>query len=113
MSGMKAQLVMTIIGPDKPGLVESLAKIVSEHGGNWLESRMAQLGGQFAGILRVEVGPDDAEAMIDAIEALKESGLGILIKPTGGDRLDPPMQRVHLELTGGDHPGIVHHSLWQ
>jgi len=47
--------VLTLIGPDRPGLVESVAARVAAHGGNWLESRMAHLAGQFAGILRVEV----------------------------------------------------------
>ena len=40
---------MTIIGPDRTGLVESVARVVAEHGGNWLESRMSRLGGEFAG----------------------------------------------------------------
>ena len=48
-------LVLTLIGADRPGLVESLAKRVAAHRGNWVESRMAHLAGQFAGILRVEV----------------------------------------------------------
>ena len=52
---MLANLVMTVIGADRPGLVEMVATRVADHGGNWLESRMCRLGGQFAGILRVEV----------------------------------------------------------
>ena len=48
-------LVLTLIGPDRPGLVEAVAEVIAGHGGNWLESRMAHLAGQFAGILRVEV----------------------------------------------------------
>src|SRR4051812_3506563 len=44
---MQIPLVMTIIGPDRPGLVELLASLVAEHGGNWLESRMSHLAGQF------------------------------------------------------------------
>jgi glycine cleavage system regulatory protein len=46
---------MTIIGKDRTGLVESIARVVAENGGNWLESRMCRLGGQFAGILRIHV----------------------------------------------------------
>ncbi len=57
---MQRLLVMTVIGPDRPGLVESVATLVSQHGGNWLESRMSRLGGQFAGILRIEM-PGDSE----------------------------------------------------
>ena len=46
-------LVLTLIGPDRPGLVEAVAEVVAAHGGNWLESRMARLAGKFAGILRI------------------------------------------------------------
>ena len=58
---MQRLLVMTVIGQDRPGLVESVAALVAENGGNWLESRMSRLGGHFAGILRVEV-PGENEA---------------------------------------------------
>ena len=50
---MEVSLVMTIIGKDRTGLVESVASLVAEHEGNWLESRMCRLGGAFAGILRI------------------------------------------------------------
>ena len=43
---------MTVIGPDRTGLVETIAGLVTEHGGNWLESRMCRLGGEFQLILR-------------------------------------------------------------
>ena len=49
-------LVMTLIGPDQPGLVDALARVIAAQDANWLDSRMAHLGGQFAGILRVETG---------------------------------------------------------
>ena len=42
---MQRMLVMTVIGQDRPGLVDSVAGLVAEHGGNWLESRMSRLGG--------------------------------------------------------------------
>ena len=67
---MRSKLVMTIIGRDRPGLVESVAALVVEHGGNWLESRMSRLGGQFAGILRVEV-PEGEEAKLVDVERVK------------------------------------------
>ena len=42
---MEESLVMTVMGEDRPGLVEALARTVSERGGNWLESRMSHLAG--------------------------------------------------------------------
>ncbi len=52
---MLSTLVMSVIGGDRPGLVQIVAARVADHGGNWLESQMCRLGGQFAGILRIEV----------------------------------------------------------
>ena len=69
---MASSFVLTIIGPDKPGLVERLSDTVTEHGGNWLESRMAHLGGQFAGILRVSVPESQANDLRAALERLEK-----------------------------------------
>ncbi|NIM63004.1 MAG: glycine cleavage system protein R, partial [Acidobacteria bacterium] len=52
---MSISLVLTVNGPDRPGLVEALSQTVAKHQGSWLESRMARLAGHFAGILRVSV----------------------------------------------------------
>ena len=105
----KTSLVLTILGPDRPGLVEQIARLVAEHEGNWLESRMAHLAGQFAGILRVEVDADRAEALSASVAGLAQSGLESIIHPDpaaasiGAD--DRPL--LHLDLMGQDRPGIV------
>ena len=57
---MTTNLVLTVIGDDKPGLVEALSQAIANNSGNWLESSMSHLAGKFAGILRVSVA--DAEA---------------------------------------------------
>jgi glycine cleavage system regulatory protein len=105
----KTSLVLTILGPDRPGLVEQIAKIVAEHNGNWLESRMAHLAGQLAGILRVEVDADQADSLASSLASLAQSGLESIIHPdpaatsTGADKR--PL--LHLDLMGQDRPGIV------
>ena len=66
---------MTIIGPDRTGLVESVARVVADHGGNWLESRMCRLGGEFAGILRIELPVEKRQALLDALQTLQGRGL--------------------------------------
>ena len=70
---MTTYLVLTIIGEDRPGIVESLAEIISDHSGNWLESSMSQLAGKFAGILRVSVKEDKCEALINSLENLSKN----------------------------------------
>ena len=52
---MSTSLVVTVIGNDRPGIVERLSEVVLTAGANWEESRMARLAGKFAGILRISV----------------------------------------------------------
>jgi len=98
---------MTIIGEDKPGLVESVALIVTEHGGNWLESRMSRLGGKFAGILRVEVHAAHEKVFIQAVSDFKTQGLSIHVHHDADDRSLSAVDTVQFEAIGQDRPGIV------
>jgi len=100
-------LVLTIIGPDRPGLVESVARAVSDHDGNWVESRMARLAGQFAGVLRVDVPAGRADALERALGALDAQGLEVVVSRGPAAAAAPPLRRVRLELLGHDRPGIV------
>ncbi len=103
---MSSTLVLTVIGTDRPGLVEALSDTVARHGGNWLESRMAHMAGKFAGILRVSVPPAEAEPLRAALTSLASAGLSVVVEP--GDAGEPePCHRMRLELLGADHPGIV------
>jgi|SRR5579859_2589403 len=104
---MLTPLVMTIIGPDRTGLVESVARVVAEQGGNWLESRMSRLGGEFAGILRIELPADKRQPLLDALQKLQGAGLTVVVRP---DELKIPAatgRQTKLEIIGHDRPGIV------
>lgn len=104
---MQTDLVLTVIGDDRPGLVEELSETVAAHHGNWLQANMSHLAGKFAGILRVSVHQERADALIDALFSLpdlratvervdEETGRG-----SGGER------SLRLSLVGNDRPGIV------
>src|ERR1043166_7129384 len=105
---MNISLVMTLIGPDKPALVDALATLVASHGGNWLESRMMHLSGQFAGILRIQP-PAEGEAIFRSkLPSLEEQGLKVVIHSAMPPSF-PAVERklVKLNLVGQDRPGIV------
>ena len=104
---MRTTLVMTIIGPDRSGLVQLVAARVADHGGNWLESRMCHLGGQFAGILRVEVSAEQSEALVQALRDLASSGLSVTLHTETGDPVAAAGRSATLELVGQDRPGIL------
>jgi glycine cleavage system regulatory protein len=99
-----SSLILTVVGPDRPGLVRALAETVAARGGSWLESRMARLAGQFAGIVLVEA-PD---GLLDDLHALESQGLRITAQSgTTGASIPPMAPRLMLEVVGNDRPGIV------
>src|SRR5215468_2961532 len=102
-------LVLTLIGTDRPGLVEAVAGIIAAHGGNWLESRMTHLAGKFAGILRAELPPDRADAALAALAGLEARGLRVVAEaaPRAAGAAGAAERTMDLELVGLDRPGIV------
>ncbi len=103
---MNSYLIMTVLGSDRPGLVSSLADAVASHGGNWLESRMARLAGQFAGIARIECPAETVDALIAELQSPGRSGLTVLA--VREDAAEPLARRtLMVEVVGNDRPGIV------
>lgn len=99
-------LVLTVIAPDQPGLVEKVAQCVAGHGGNWLESRMSRMAGQFAGILRVAVPAEAYDELVAALHDLATQGIRVLVAESG---IEPSCswKPIHLDLVGNDRAGIV------
>jgi glycine cleavage system regulatory protein len=102
---MDRYLVITVIGDDRPGLVELLAETIGSNGGNWLESRMAHLAGKFAGVLRVAVDGEHVEKLQQALAALSTRGIRVCAET--GDATAEMVRAARLELVGSDQPGIV------
>jgi glycine cleavage system regulatory protein len=98
---------MTVIGQDRPGLVDSVAGLVAEQGGNWLESQMSRLGGQFAGILRVEVPSENEPALVAGLKKLEARGLTVVVHPDQPKPSATSARQSMLEIVGQDRPGIV------
>lgn len=104
---MVNSLVFTFVGADKPGLIERLALAVSGHGGNWLESRMSQLAGQFAGIVQVEVASTKRADLRAALLDLAGVGLTIVVADDSPAPLEKRRRHLRLSIIGNDRPGIV------
>jgi glycine cleavage system regulatory protein len=100
-------LVITLVGPDHPGIVESVAQPIAAHGGNWLESRMAHLAGKFAGILRIEVAAEKRASLVRALAGLEERGLRVVVEASDTEEESAGRQLLDLDLVGTDKPGIV------
>ena len=106
---MNKSLVVTVTGKDRAGLLESLARLIADSGGNWLESRMCRLGGDFAGILRASVPENTEKSLISALQGMHSPELNLVI---GRDETAPQTgmtQMAILNLVGQDRPGIIYH----
>ena len=103
---MSTYLVLTVIGDDKPGLVEMLADTVARHSGNWLESNMSHLAGKFAGILRVSVADAHADDLIQDLQKLS-SALKLVVEKVRLSDAPTRQRSLRLTLVGNDRPGII------
>ena len=105
---MQTSLVITLLGTDRSGLVKSLSEAVKNHGGNWQESRMVQMGGQFAGLAHVFIEDEQADALKQDLLALQTEDLQILIKQSTPDATNATKKTLSFELLGADRSGIIH-----
>ena len=105
---MKKTFVLTIIGPDRPGIVKQLSGILTEHSANWLESRMANLAGEFAGILHATIDTAKYQSLLRDLNKLKEENLHIVVKESGSETSNNiAYQQAELEVVGTDREGII------
>ncbi len=103
-----ATLVVTVIGDDRPGLVDAVASVVAEHGGSWERSSMARLGSKFAGIVEVVIGDDRVDDLDRGLDDLRSGGLLEVNVDRSSTSVRRPPLGLELRLVGQDRPGIVH-----
>jgi glycine cleavage system regulatory protein len=107
---MRVQLMVTITCPDRPGIVERVTEVLVGFSANWEESRLARLGGDFAGIVKISVPQEQADALATALRQLADGSMSVLVKTTQPEAADDwaGYALYELRLVGADHEGIVH-----
>jgi len=105
---MNTSIVLTIIAADQPGIINTVSKTLTDHGGNWTQSSMSSLAGQFAGILLASVPSENTEACLADLRALESSGLRVIAHGGGEQVATEKTTTYNLSLVGNDRPGIVH-----
>jgi glycine cleavage system transcriptional repressor len=104
---VRKHFVVDVIGPDRPGIVDEVSRIVAECGCNIEDSRMAHLGGEF-GLLMLFSGEENSskEAAGRIRKWAEGSGMTALIKPTTVQpKGKEPVTEIGLEMP--DKEGIV------
>jgi glycine cleavage system regulatory protein len=97
-------IVISCIGPDKTGLVDTLSKVISQHNGNWQVSSLHHLSGFFAGVIEVAVESKNTEALKSALDSI--SGLSCQIE-LAEPNLPEVSSSLLLDITANDRAGII------
>lgn len=104
----ESHLVLTAVGPDRPGLVNAISQLVRDAGANLEDSRMAILGGEFA-LLVLVAGSEAAISGVEQRSLRLESELGLKLLTK---RTKPEPKKNYLaysmRVSGVDRPGIVY-----
>jgi glycine cleavage system transcriptional repressor len=107
---MRTNIVFTLTGPDRIGIVESVTKMFLDHGGNVETSRMARLGGEFVMLMLVTL-PEEQSAGLDRdMDALVARGYKVTTSRTeqNAAEINSGWFPFKIEVEGADHEGIIH-----
>lgn len=104
---METTYIITFIGDDRPGLVEALSRVIESNGGNWLESRLSQLGGKFAGLVLMTLPGENGPALETDLKALAASGLSVRVTQAETITASFSGRGITLKVIGPDRLGIV------
>lgn len=101
--------ILTLIGPDRPGLVQELSAAAEAAGGSWRESRLARLGGRFAGLVVLDIDAARAKGLGELLETWRGEGFVCVFQEAAkaDNSSDVPGILWELDAQGNDRPGIV------
>jgi glycine cleavage system transcriptional repressor len=103
-------LVLSALGPDRPGIVAEVTGYVADRGGNIEDSRMAVLGGEFGVMMLISGAESDLARIARETDLLaKEAGVDVSTRETRSPEEHRRAQTIPCKVTCDaiDNPGIV------
>jgi glycine cleavage system transcriptional repressor len=106
---MRRNLVLTLSGPDRIGIVERVTGLLVARGGNVEISRMARLGGEFAILTLVSVPAEQVSGLESDLERLTDQGYKVTTTQLRQAHAEshPGWLPYRIEVQGADHEGII------
>lgn len=107
---MHANVVLTLTGKDRIGLVEEVTQLLFNLGGNVETSRMARLGGEFAILMLVSIPAEKLGQIEKDIERLTSQGYKVTTSLTEKPYAEthPDWLSFQIEVHGADDEGLIH-----
>ena len=102
------KIIITVFAKDRPGIIRSLSDTVLANKGNWLESSLSRLCGQFTGIVHIAVESGNKPKLINALEALSGEAIEVTVQNSEGVKTDDiEVNGLQILVEANDRPGIV------
>ncbi len=105
---LPTNVVFTLTGTDRIGLVDDITELLLALGGNVETSRMARLGGEFAVLMLVSLPAEQVAALAGQFEALTAEGYKLTITLTRPGPAPAAGWPYRIQVEGADHEGIIH-----
>jgi glycine cleavage system transcriptional repressor len=102
-------LVFTLTGTDRVGIVEEVTGLFLDLGGNVETSRMMRLGGEFAMLMLVALPSEKLANLDERLNRLTVQGFKVTTQQTvAGHAKTATGVAHHIHVQGADHEGIIH-----
>lgn len=107
---MQSNIVITLTGPDRVGIVEEVSEVVVRLAGNVETSRMMRLGGEFAILMLVTLPAEQVGELEIELEYLRAQDYVFSVRATRQSQAGahPGWRPYRVEVQGADHEGIIH-----
>ena len=103
---MNKNIILTVVGPDKPGIVSNISEIVKNCSGNIDKSRMVRLGDFFTIMVLVSIDENYLKQLENELN--KDSNYKITIHESNNN-LKESDENIHIiHLNGIDNEGLVY-----
>ncbi|RCU52838.1 MULTISPECIES: glycine cleavage system protein R [Corallincola] len=99
---MSVQFMVSIVGPEHQGMLKLMAEKTHSLGGRWLDSKTNHLGGQFAGLIKIDIPAENETQMKGEFAALE--GFNVLFSPIKDAEVGAT---VNVSYDSSDRPGLV------
>ena len=104
----KSKLVISVFAEDRPLLIQAVSDCVLQHDGNWLESSLSRLCGQFAGLVHIDVDEARRADLLHSLAQLEQQGIRVTEHSADGVvEEDDSVNAVEILVEANDRPGII------
>lgn len=101
------KIIVTLFAKDRPGIVRALSNAVLSHDGNWLESSLSRLCGQFTGIVHLEVSDIKKHRLLKDFADMSDDGIFVTVQDAQGIVDNQEVNGLQILVEANDRPGIV------